>query len=210
MTERSYQVVVTGGGASGMTAAILAARSGLRTAVLETNDMVGKKLLATGNGKCNFTNSRQLPDCYRGRGAETAMRLLERYDVHRVLSFFEELGIYPKQRNGYWYPNSEQAASVREALLEELLRCGVDVITCCRVKSVRRLGDNFRELSQQRDGKESARAARFPHGPRFEITAGWREKKSAPDGRKKKEKREKPQYSEERDILFEADYVVLA
>lgn len=209
--KHRYQVIVAGGGASGMTAAILAAGSGLRTAVLEAGETVGKKLLATGNGKCNFTNSLQTPDCYRGSGAEAAGWLLKRCGTDRVLSFFEQIGIYPKERNGYWYPNSGQAASVREALYEELLRSGADVITCCRVKSVEP-AESISRKQRTGNGKTGLERASSgaPCRPRFRITAGKRELLSSEPSRPKRKKKEKPRYSEEREIFFEADHVILA
>lgn len=118
-------VAVIGGGASGMMAAITAARNGARVTVFEPKERLGKKLLATGNGKCNFTNLCQAPDCYRGTHPEFAGTALQLFSVDRTLAFFEEIGILAKLKNGYAYPNSEQAVSVADALSMELRACGV-------------------------------------------------------------------------------------
>lgn len=60
------RILIIGGGASGMMAAIFAKRSGADVVILEHGNKLGKKILATGNGRCNFTNIEQRPDCYRG------------------------------------------------------------------------------------------------------------------------------------------------
>ena len=128
-------VIIIGAGASGMMAAITAARRGLSVLLLEHMDKPGKKLLATGNGKCNFTNQKMSADCYYGNRAliET---VLSSFSVEKTLSFFREIGIWPKEKNGYYYPNSGQAASVTEALAAELKRCGVTLYTSCQISGV--------------------------------------------------------------------------
>ncbi len=120
-----YDVIIIGAGASGLMAAITAAGSGSSVLVLERKEKAGKKILATGNGKCNFTNLVQEPECYRSDDSAFAMKVLSCFDVKKTLAFFEELGIYPKERDGYYYPNSEQAASVLQVLLKECERLGV-------------------------------------------------------------------------------------
>jgi len=121
-----YDVIVVGAGASGLMAAILAARQGSSVLVIERKEKAGKKILATGNGKCNFTNLVQTPECYRSDDSAFAMKVLSCFDVKKTLDFFEELGIYPKERGGYLYPNSEQAASVVQVLMMECVRQKVE------------------------------------------------------------------------------------
>jgi predicted Rossmann fold flavoprotein len=122
-----YDVIIIGAGASGLTAAIAAARQGSSVLVIEQKDKAGKKILATGNGKCNFTNKLQTPECYRSDDSAFAMKVLSHFDVSKTLAFFGELGIYPKERDGYYYPNSEQAASVVSVLLMECQRLKVQI-----------------------------------------------------------------------------------
>lgn len=128
------EIVVIGGGASGLIGAIAAARRGKKVVILEHKDKIGKKILATGNGKCNYTNLVQRPECYRGDNPAYAMEVLKKFGVKDTVSFFRELGIYPKDKAGYLYPNSEQAASLLEVLRLELehleveMECGQHVV----------------------------------------------------------------------------------
>ncbi|MBH1941461.1 NAD(P)/FAD-dependent oxidoreductase [Mobilitalea sibirica] len=124
----NFDVIIVGAGASGLMAAITAARCNRSVLVIEQKDKAGKKILATGNGKCNYTNLVQLPECYRSNDSAFAMKVLSCFDVHKTINFFRELGIYPKERNGYLYPNSEQAVSVVEVLLMECDRLGVTFV----------------------------------------------------------------------------------
>lgn len=119
-------VIVIGAGASGMMAAITAARRGKSVAILERMNKPGKKILATGNGKCNFTNNNMDTSCFHGN-IHLIQSVLDRFSKEDALSFFHEIGIWPKEKNGYYYPNSGQAASVAEALKHELDRLQVPV-----------------------------------------------------------------------------------
>ena len=88
-------VVIIGGGASGLMAAIWASRLGAAVTVLEKNDKPGRKLLATGNGRCNFTNRYQDASCYRTGNQERASRVLEQFTEQDTEQFLE------KAENGY-------------------------------------------------------------------------------------------------------------
>lgn len=134
-TNKQFDVLVIGAGAAGMTAAIFAARKKKRVCILEKLDKAGKKLFATGNGKCNFTNAHMSVDCYSGDPAFVAS-VLERFTVEDCLDYFHSIGIYPKNKNGYYYPNSEQAASIVTALLQELIRLNVSIVYEANVKDI--------------------------------------------------------------------------
>lgn len=133
---KQKQVIIIGGGASGMTAAIFAAREGARVTILEHKDRVGKKILSTGNGKCNLSNRRMEADCYRSSVPDFPMQVIRRFPLDQTLDFFQELGILLKDRNGYLYPLSGQASAVLDVLRNELAECGVEVVTDCTVRAV--------------------------------------------------------------------------
>lgn len=123
------RIAIIGGGASGMMAAITAASKGAEVTIYEAKERLGKKILATGNGKCNFTNLVQEDSCYRGTDASFSKPVREAFSMEQTLDFFKKIGIEPKIKNGYVYPNSEQAASVADALVMELRAKKVKVIT---------------------------------------------------------------------------------
>ena len=122
-------VAVIGGGAAGMMAAITAAREGVKVSILEHKDRIGKKILSTGNGRCNFTNTYQTPACYRSDNRDFAWNIIQKFNVEKTISFFKELGIYPKDRNGYLYPYSDQAAAILEVLQIEIAKLDICVMT---------------------------------------------------------------------------------
>ena len=129
-TKTRWDLIIIGAGASGMMSAIAAAKHGKHVLILEQSDKPGKKILATGNGKCNFTNAYMNENCFRGDKAFVET-ILKNFGAEDCLSFFHSIGIYPKEKNGYFYPNSEQAASVVLAMTEELRRLSVEL--CCEV-----------------------------------------------------------------------------
>lgn len=136
-------IIIIGGGASGLVAAISAARAGSKVTILEHKDKVGKKILATGNGKCNYTNYVQEPACYRGQNPKFALPILKQFDEKKTIEFFRELGIYPKVRNGYVYPNSAQASSVVDVLELEAQGLGVRIICNQHVEHIKKQKKNF-------------------------------------------------------------------
>lgn len=127
------QVIIIGGGASGLAAAIAAAREGAGVTVLEHMDRVGKKILSTGNGRCNLTNLSLRPEHYCCSQPQFPMKVLDHFSVWDTLAFFDEIGIVTKSRNGYIYPNSDQASSVLDSLRMEAERLGVRVVTECHI-----------------------------------------------------------------------------
>lgn len=127
------QVIIIGGGASGLAAAIAAAREGAGVTVLEHMDRVGKKILSTGNGRCNLTNLSLRPEHYRCSQPQFPMKVIDHFSVWDTLAFFDEIGIVTKSRNGYIYPNSDQASSVLDSLRMEAERLGVRVVTECHI-----------------------------------------------------------------------------
>jgi len=130
------KVAVVGGGAAGMMAAVQAAYAGARVTVYERNDRVGKKILSTGNGKCNFSNEDMRAACYYGSGAGYVDGFYKQFGVAETKTFFRELGMRIKDRNGYLYPASEQAATVLDVLRYEMERLGIEICAGCRVTGI--------------------------------------------------------------------------
>ena len=129
-------VAVIGGGAAGMMAAVTAASEGARVILLEHKDRIGKKILSTGNGRCNFTNTHQEPLCYNSENPLFPWSVIEKFDAQKTVSFFLQLGVYSKNRNGYLYPNSDQASAVLDAFRMELDRLHVDVRTGVHIRGI--------------------------------------------------------------------------
>ncbi len=136
-------IIVIGGGASGMMAAVCAARQGAGVLILERMPRIGKKLLATGNGRCNYTNEHMDPACYHSRNHAQIAGVLEDFSAEDAIGFFRDLGILPKSNDGYVYPNSMQAASILDCLRFELERLGVKVLENKNVRQVLTKGRGF-------------------------------------------------------------------
>mgnify|MGYP001086290742 FL=1 len=134
--DMGRKVAVVGGGAAGMMAAVQAAYAGARVTVYERNDRVGKKILSTGNGKCNFSNEDMRATCYYGSGAGYLDGFYKQFGVAETKTFFRELGMRIKDRNGYLYPASEQAATVLDVLRYEMERLGIEICAGCRVTGI--------------------------------------------------------------------------
>jgi len=135
---KTTQVLVIGAGASGLMAGIAAARSGAEVVIAEQKDRPGRKILATGNGRCNFTNAYMDAACYHDNAF--AMQVIRQFPGEQTLAFFRELGIYPSAHEGYYYPASMQASSVLQALLGEAERAGVKIMNYARAVFVQAAG----------------------------------------------------------------------
>ncbi|NLI11846.1 NAD(P)/FAD-dependent oxidoreductase [Pelotomaculum propionicicum] len=145
MSESSpVKVVVIGGGAAGLVAAIAARYKGADVTILEKNQRVGKKILATGNGRCNLTNVNLDISCYHGKNPDFARAALSRFDFKKTIDFFEDLGIAHKvEEAGKVFPVSNQASSVLDVLRYELEKTGVNVFCEATVKDIQRSRRGF-------------------------------------------------------------------
>ena len=140
--NRKTTVAVIGGGAAGMMAAIEAARAGAIVTLIEKNPQLGKKLAMTGNGRCNYTNldmSDRIGGKFRGFHPEFAAPALDALPPEAVLDWFRAIGVEPRFRGSYVYPNSDQASAVVDALREELHRLSVKVHYNAEVKNIQRI-----------------------------------------------------------------------
>lgn len=138
-----YDAIVVGGGASGMMAAITAAENGKKILLLERMDKLGKKILATGNGRCNLSNEVLDETSYRGTLPHFPYRLIEKFGLSELIQFFEALGMLVTQQNGYYYPASFQASTVVDVLSQKIRSLPVDVITGFEVESAQKRKDCF-------------------------------------------------------------------
>ena len=119
-------MVIIGGGASGMMAALSAGRQGYKTLLIEKNNKLGKKILATGNGRCNFTNVFASSKDYNSDFVLGALSVLS---VKDTLKLFDDLGLMKlEEGQGRCYPASEQAQSIMDVIEEELKRLKVDIL----------------------------------------------------------------------------------
>ena len=133
-------ILVLGGGASGMAAAYTAAKSGAHDVMLlERQSRLGRKLLSTGNGRCNLSNLHAAPAHYHGAQPDFCRPALERFGVEDTLAFFRELGLVTvAEDSGKIYPYSDQANSVVDVLRFALELPNLQLYTDCEVKRIRK------------------------------------------------------------------------
>lgn len=166
MAEESYHVIVIGGGAAGMAAAVAAleeagkfkraerdigknrqkmdgSETDSEVLLLESNDRVGKKILATGNGKCNFTHADISAEHYHTDDQAVLNSILRDFPTEAALRFFERLGMLSKEKNGYYYPISETASTVLDVLRLRLAELDCKTLCGIHVESVETSGEGF-------------------------------------------------------------------
>lgn len=137
MSSGKKHVIVVGGGASGMMAAISAKRQGADVTIFERNARIGKKILATGNGRCNFTNINTDISYYHGNNPKFANNALSQFGVNDTIAFFEKIGIAHKvEELGKVFPMSDQASSVLDVLLYEIKQNDVNIVCNAYVKNI--------------------------------------------------------------------------
>ena len=142
--KKDYDIIIVGGGAAGLVAAIEAARTAeINIAILERMPRVGKKILATGNGRCNLSNANAVYGSYFGDN-QFSKYALEKYDVSDTLEFFKSIGLFTVvEDEGRIYPMSRQASSVLDALRFECERLGVEFICDTKAVSLKKYNDKF-------------------------------------------------------------------
>ena len=143
------KIAVIGGGAAGMMAALTAAGSGAAVEILEAGPVPGKKILSTGNGRCNLTNLALDPGLYQGSFRRHASLLLKEFGVQDTLDFFRGIGIPTiaagsARGNDAWvYPSCKEASAVRMALEMECEHRGVTIRKEARAVSLKKQGGRF-------------------------------------------------------------------
>ena len=152
--SNNYDAVIIGGGASGLMCAISAKQKNknISVAIIEKNDRVGKKLLSTGNGRCNLTHNNITIDNYCGSFKNQSNIVFEKYNTKKLLDIFKNLGLLTFCDNdGRYYPLCKQASAVLDVLRFACDRLNVEIFCGENIRSIRKNGNNF---SVKTDGNE--------------------------------------------------------
>lgn len=146
------KIGIIGAGASGMAAALAAAENPeVEVLVLERQSRVGRKLLATGNGRCNLTNLHALEGGYHGESPDFSKEALTRFSPEEALAWFRSLGLYTvAEPSGRVYPYSDQANSVVDVLRLAMDKPNITLVTGFTVEKIRREPEGF-TLSSRED-----------------------------------------------------------
>lgn len=140
-------ISIIGGGAAGMLLGIIVKRElpNEEVVIFERNDRVGKKLLATGNGRCNYTNLQLDKSNFHSENKEFPMKVIEQFDNNDAIEYLKTIGIYPiSEKNGRVYPLSLQGSSVLDLIRFELNRLGVKIVLGEKIDKVSKVGKKFR------------------------------------------------------------------
>lgn len=144
------KVIVIGAGASGIISALVASKNN-EVVLLDGNDKCGKKLLLTGNGRCNYWNSDISLEKYNTDDEGTLREILSEENKKDTLTLLESLGIYPKIKGEYYYPYSNQAFSVREILERAIKRNNIEFKPGFKVKNIKKDGNKFVVISENNE-----------------------------------------------------------
>ena len=136
-------IIVIGAGAAGLIAAIFAAEGGAKVRLLERNDRIGKKILVTGNGKCNLSNTDTSLEHYVSHDADALHQVFAAFPFQDTQEFFEQCGVLLKNRNGWLYPYCEQAQAVVGVLERKAREVGVSIKTRENVTSIKKEESGF-------------------------------------------------------------------
>ena len=152
------EIAVIGGGASGLIAAITARKAGKKVTILERKERILKKVLVTGNGRCNLTNARASISNYFGKNILLIENILNNFTPQNVMDFFYELGVIcNEEERGKVYPLSGQASSVVDALRFETEKLGIKIETEFYVRKIEKDGFKFKIFSEDKRKIEANR-----------------------------------------------------
>lgn len=147
--QTNYDVIVIGGGASGMMASIFSARNGNSTLVLDHNEKLGKKLFITGKGKCNLTNNSPIETHLNNImvNSKFMFSALNQFSPQATMEFFEENGLKLRtERGNRVFPDSDKSSDVIKCLEKTMQRYGVEVSLNQEIKSVSKENNKFNIL----------------------------------------------------------------
>jgi len=132
-----YDVAIIGAGPAGIMAAISASENGKRVLLIEKNDQIGRKILATGNGRCNLTNRNIKVERFHGATPSFVSSVIAQFDQNKTIKFFEDLGLMLKEEDrGRIFPRTNQASSVVEILEYKLKENNVEILLNATVKKI--------------------------------------------------------------------------
>lgn len=137
------RIVIIGSGASGIVSAISSKREDNEVIVLEKNNDSLKKLLITGNGKCNYFNDDFSINNYSSNNIDILKKIITSDNKNKVLNFINSIGIKSRIRNGYYYPASNQAYSIHNVLIKESNILGVIIKNNYEVNSIKKINNTF-------------------------------------------------------------------
>ncbi|RUM65922.1 MAG: hypothetical protein DSZ05_05205 [Sulfurospirillum sp.] len=144
------KIGIIGGGASGLLCAVVASQGDCDITVLEKNKRVGRKILATGNGRCNISNTEITPAHYHGHLPSFTAYALKQFDNRALERFFSNLGLeFVSVEDGRLFPMSLQASSVVDFLEDASLRGGVRLMTDTAVTRIEKRGGRFRVFHEE-------------------------------------------------------------
>ena len=171
LKNTNYDIITVGAGAAGLAAAISAKRNNrdLKIAILEAQSKAGKKILVTGNGRCNLTNTNVSKEFYHG--SFDVSKTLNRFSAEKLINFFSTLGLVCDiETNGLVYPHSRQASAVLDVLLKEIKRLKIEIICDCKVELIRKKGEFFNIKTS--NGEYTAKKVVMSCGGKAFPTAG--------------------------------------
>ena len=140
------KVGIIGGGASGMMSAILLNRNGIDVTIIEKNSTLGKKILMTGNGRCNYFNDEINIDKYYTTDYEFLKKVINEENIIKAKDFLTSIGLVPRIKNGYYYPMSNTATSVLNAFLTEINNRKIKVMLDSEVNSIKKLDNKYQVI----------------------------------------------------------------
>ena len=136
------KVIIVGGGASGLVCALNSKTNSNEVIILERNNTPGKKILMSGNGRCNYFNDDQNINKYHSN-SNKINDIFTKENVNRVLEYFDNLGIKHVEKNGYYYPYSNKSETINNTLIKECEKKGIEIICDYEVTSVKKENDRF-------------------------------------------------------------------
>ena len=137
------RIIIVGAGAAGMLAAIHAKTKDNQVILIERNTNCGKKILITGNGKCNYLNDDFNISHYRSDNLEFLENIITEENKKLLISEFKKIGIEPKIKNGYYYPMSNTSISIQNALLLTLKQKEIEIITNTTITDIKKINNKF-------------------------------------------------------------------